>query len=212
MTHDKFSVSIKGILCKEGRVLLRKNQRKEYELIGGKLDINDASPQERLSIEFLEEAGASIDVLAMRFPWLYLIGKKNIIIIPYICELLSIDESHVDEDGGRINWFSKNDIDSLFLPIGYIDSIYGRTPKTSFSLVEGEFLKIIPNYKETDYYVRIIVTSINGDILANEYLQHYCSPLDLITKTISGFDIDALYPLKIEKETDIISIYYVYYR
>ena len=212
MSHDKFSVSIKGIICKNGKVLLRKNQRKEYELIGGKLDVNDESPQERLSKEFLEEAGASIDVLSLRFPWLYLIGKKNIIIMPYVCELLSIDNSHKDEDGGRINWVDRSDLESLFLPRGYCDSILGAVPQTSFSPIEGEFFKIIPNYKETDYYIKILVTSIEGSVLLDDYLHHFCSPIEFIKDNIDNFDDRLLYPLKIEKDNQTISIHYIYYR
>ena len=212
MAHDKFSVSIKGILCRDGKALLRRNQRKEYELIGGKLDAGDRSPQERLSKEFLEEAGAQIDVLSLRHPWLYLIGRKNVLIVPYVCELLSIDASHIDEDGGRIDWRDKNDIDSLFLPAGYGDSIYGRIPRTSFSLVEGEFFKIIPNYRESDYCVKILVTGIDGEPLVEDYLKHYQSPLDLVRGKIDRFDADFLYPLKIEKEADEICVCYVYYR
>ena len=210
MSLDKFSVSIKGIICKNSKVLLRKNQRKEYELIGGKLDINDISPQERLCKEFYEESGAFIDVLGLRHPWLYLIGSKNILIVPYICELSSIDTEHTDEDGGQIAWLDKNDIDSLFLPVGYNDSISGRIPRTSFSPIEGDFFKIIPNYKESDYYVKVTVASIKGIILLDRYLTHYISPIDLIQQGLNGVDIELLYPLELKKSNDTVTIKYIY--
>ncbi len=209
MTPDEFSVSVKGIVCQNGKILLRKNQRKEYELIGGKFDADVFSSHDQLVKEFMEEAGAKIEVLSLRFPWLYLIGKKNIIVAPYICELLSLDRAHRDEDGGKIIWVNTSDIESIFLPRGYCDSIFGRIPRTSFSPDEGVFLKFIPNYVEFSYYIKIIVTALGGSIILDEYLRHYCSPLDLLKGKL---DIDFLYPLKIEKVDKVVSVHYIYFK
>lgn len=42
-----FKVSVKGIIKKNGMCLLRKNERSEYELLGGKLEYTDDSLYDR---------------------------------------------------------------------------------------------------------------------------------------------------------------------
>ena len=77
MGKNTFSVSIKGILYQAGKYLLRKNQRNEFELLGGRLEVDDVSPEDRVIKEFLEESGVEIKVEAHREPWLYEIAKKK---------------------------------------------------------------------------------------------------------------------------------------
>lgn len=206
---DKFSVSIKGIIYQNGSFLLRKNQRREYELIGGRFDPSDKSPEERLIKEFEEEAGASINVVNLRDPWLYIIAQKNIIILPYLCELNSINQDHEDIDGGIIRWIPQEELCSVFIPRGYIDSIKNVPPHKSFSRTEGEFFKIIPNYRETDYYISINVFSLDGKIIMQEYLSHNHSPIEVIE---AHFDIcydGNFYPLSVSKEDDTVCLNYI---
>ena len=40
---DQFAISVKGILEVNGKLLLRKNERLEYELLGGRLEKGDPS-------------------------------------------------------------------------------------------------------------------------------------------------------------------------
>ena len=40
---NRFSVSVKGVLEVNGKYLLRKNQRLEYELLGGHLEREDST-------------------------------------------------------------------------------------------------------------------------------------------------------------------------
>ena len=49
------SVSVKGVIKKNNSFLLRKNERDEYELLGGKLEKDDINLRDRLKKEFLEE-------------------------------------------------------------------------------------------------------------------------------------------------------------
>jgi len=209
VNNDVFSVSIKGILYHEGKYLLRKNQRNEYELIGGRLDINDNCPEERLKKEFLEEAGANVNVLSLRNPWLYIISQKNIIIVPYLCELVSIDEEHEDLDGGIIKWIPVEELNTIFIPYGYVDSIRNELPRTSFSKTEGEFFRIIPNYRESDYSVEICVYSIDGRVLMQKSLSHYCSPIDVIQNFFNEKFAGNFYPLSVNRVNSCVKIEYV---
>src|SRR5262249_10363277 len=51
-----FPVSIKGVVVRDGRVLLLKNERDEWELPGGKLEIGE-EPESCVAREITEEIG-----------------------------------------------------------------------------------------------------------------------------------------------------------
>lgn len=177
---DKFSVAVKGVLCHEGRYLLRKNQRDEFELLGGKLEITDRSMEERLVEEFLEESGIAIQVDSAREPWLYTVNRKNIIIVPFICSAVDIPETLFDEDGGELLWVSPEEVDSLNMPQGYLDTINNRIPRKSTSPFEGKYLKVIPNYVENTYEVVVRVRDGDNNLIVDEVLENFISPREHI--------------------------------
>lgn len=176
---DRFGVSIKGVLKVDGKFLLRKNERREYELLGGRLDKDDPTAEHRLITEFKEESCTKIEVLHHLEPWLYEIGLKNIIIVPYFCKALNIPETMVDEDGGTIHWLTLSEAEAAFMPQGYKDTINGDIPHKSYSIPAKFFFKIIPNYVERDYYIEICVKKENFELLRLP-LQHFHSPRDFI--------------------------------
>lgn len=180
---DKFGVSIKGVLKRNGKYLLRKNERKEYELLGGRLEKDDICPQDRLITEFKEESGIKINVGQFREPWLYEIGYSNIMIIPYLCDAIEIPEVLYDEDGGELEWVDESLINSLFMPQGYKDTIWGDVPHKSYSIPAKKFFKIIPNYVERNYYVRIKVFQ-EGQLLFEDSLCHFNAPRDFVYKNL----------------------------
>lgn len=57
----KVPVSIKGIVFENEKVWLRKNQRNEWELPGGKMDEGE-QPEETCEREMEEELGFQVDV------------------------------------------------------------------------------------------------------------------------------------------------------
>lgn len=59
----QFRVSINGVLKLNNKFLLRKNERGEFELLGGRLEKSDISFEHCLKTEFLEESGIDIKVL-----------------------------------------------------------------------------------------------------------------------------------------------------
>ena len=153
---DRFGVSVKGVL-EDGKYLLRKNERREYELLGGRLEKGDPSAEARLVTEFDEESGIKVEVLEAREPWLYEIGVKNIIIVPYSCRALEVPEI-LDEDGGSLHWVDKEEIENVFMPWGYKDTIWNQVPHKSYSIPAKFFFKIIPGYVEREYFVEVCVT------------------------------------------------------
>lgn len=208
---DRFGVSIKGVLEFEGNVLLRKNERREYELLGGRLEKGDPSAEHRLITEFSEESGIGIEVHGHREPWLYEIGLKNIIIVPYICKALSIPDILVDEDGGTLHWVSADEAATAFMPQGYKDTLVGNIPHKSYSIPAKSFFKIIPNYVEKDYYVKVLVKENDVELL-HMSLPHFHSPRDFIYGQLGEKYKDAALqsePISIDYKSDTITLNYM---
>jgi len=207
---DRFGVSVKGVLEIDGKLLLRKNERREYELLGGRLDKGDPSAEHRLITEFREESGIKIEASQHREPWLYEIGLKNIIIVPYICKGLSIPEVMVDEDGGTLHWLTLNEAASAFMPQGYKDTIIGNIPHKSYSIPANFFFKVIPGYVERDYYIEIRVKEKNNEMLCMPLL-HFHSPRDFIISHLDEkYKQAQLFaePVSIDYERDTVVLNY----
>lgn len=126
-------VSVKGVVQLRDRFLLRQNERAEWELLGGKLELSDASLAERLLTELREESGIDAEIIRPLEPWLYSIGRKQRIIIPFCCRPVNVPPLLHDADGGSLAWISRADLKQLPIPLGYLDSIYGDVPRTSQS-------------------------------------------------------------------------------
>lgn len=208
--RDRFSISIKGVVKNNDSYLLRKNERTEYELLGGRLEKDDISPQERLTIEFKEESGIDVSVGTFREPWLYEIGYSNIIIVPYLCQALTIPEVLYDEDGGELEWIKDSEINSIFMPQGYKDTILEKIPHKSYSIPAKKFFKIIPNYVERNYYVDVRVFKGN-DVFWQGELVHFNTPRDLIYKNLGEEFKDCVLQaqeITINREQDTIILNY----
>ena len=65
-----FPVSIKGVLVEAGRVVLLENERDEWELPGGRVELGEA-PETCLVREFAEELGVVVEVARIIDCWLY---------------------------------------------------------------------------------------------------------------------------------------------
>lgn len=211
MNKFLFSVSIKGILQYNHQYLLRKNQRHEYELLGGRLELLDTSISHRLRVEFLEESQIFVKELFPREPWLYICGIKNIIILPYICSISKTPPKIIrDLDGGELKWFHYDELKSLPLPRGYIDSIYGIVPHKTYSPYVGKYPKIIPDYKESLYKVQINLYNIYHAKIFSKYLEHFLSPREMLSKYLgSNYLSDNIVSTATTLSNDTIELNYV---
>jgi len=210
MNKNRFAVSIKGVLKYNDCYLLRKNERQEYELLGGRLEKDDVSAENRLSIEFIEESGVKINIVKNLEPWLYEIGLKNIIIIPYECISIEIPKILIDEDGGSLHWIHKNEINSLYMPQGYKDTIIASVPHKSYSFFPKKIFKPTSNFVDREYYIRIHVTK-NKDEVLSELLIHHISPRDFISLKLGELynekELKSL-PTTIDRDNDTIILNY----
>jgi 8-oxo-dGTP pyrophosphatase MutT (NUDIX family) len=97
------TISIKGIVFEDGKIWLRKNERGDWELPGGRLDEGE-QPEETVAREILEELGRKIDNLKLVDVciWQKDFGSTtHVEIVTYCCEAGDIVGSfeHVGEAG-----------------------------------------------------------------------------------------------------------------
>ena len=140
-----FPVSIKGIVIIEGKVPLLKNERNEFELPGGKLEI-DEQPIECIAREIKEELNLKIHVAEILDSWLYKITKNiSVVIVTYGC-ILAADYSSltISSEHEELIMAGIDEIDNLNMPNGYKNSI-----KTWFNKYHSgyERVRIKNNFK-----------------------------------------------------------------
>ena len=124
---DFFSVSVKGVVLRDGRVLLLHNERDEWELPGGRLEIGE-TPMECVAREIAEETGWRVRVGPILDSWLYYIDQveKHVFIVTYGCHLQAGQENTdpvLSHEHGKIGLFAHDEIPALTMPQGYKDSI-----------------------------------------------------------------------------------------
>jgi len=121
----KYPVSIKGIILINGKIVLLKNERNEWELPGGKLDPNE-TPEQCLVREMKEELNINTEVQSLIDVWVYnILNKVNVLIITYLCKTLVIDplEMKISSEHKELGLFTLGEIDKLNMPEGYKNSI-----------------------------------------------------------------------------------------
>lgn len=129
-------VSVKGVVLDAHlRVVLLKNERQEWELPGGRLEIGDStagiagddSPEQALEREILEETGWEVKAgpLIAGGTWIYEpIPGRRVLIITYGCTLLTPGRTPVvSHEHRQIGLFSADEVDGLTMPQGYKQSI-----------------------------------------------------------------------------------------
>ena len=120
----RFPVSIKGVVFLQSRVALLKNNRNEWELPGGKLELGE-TPEERLRREVEEELNLTVRVGPLLDTWVYHITKGvDVFIVTYGCSpataAATIRHSAEHEAAGLI---PLSEAAGLNMPEGYKRSI-----------------------------------------------------------------------------------------
>lgn len=120
-------VSIKGVVIENGKVWLRKNERDEWELPGGKLDEKE-QPEETIIRELREELGFKVEVMDILHAHLYIIAKpvgsekRGVFVVSYLCKFVEkIGEFELQGEAGEAQFeaFRKDQIKNLTMPEFY---------------------------------------------------------------------------------------------
>jgi 8-oxo-dGTP pyrophosphatase MutT (NUDIX family) len=114
-----FSVSIKGVLCEDGRIVLLENERGEWELPGGRLDARE-TPEGCLAREVEEELGIATEIGPLLDCWLYeVLPDREVLIVTYGLHRRDEEPLRISSEHRRIGFFSIDEIERIPLPRGY---------------------------------------------------------------------------------------------
>ena len=114
---------MKGVVIRGGKVVLLRNERDEWELPGGKLELSE-SPQRCLAREIAEELQLSIEPAGILDSWVYTIASGvHVVVIAYGCVESSFGDAVLSDEHKAVQWFPLSEIDALKMPEGYKASI-----------------------------------------------------------------------------------------
>jgi 8-oxo-dGTP pyrophosphatase MutT (NUDIX family) len=122
----EFPVSVKGVLLQHRSVVLLKNERAEWELPGGRLELGE-TPEQCLAREFTEELGCAVEVGPLLDCWVFeVLPGRFILIIAYGVELERQDdlELRLSDEHQAIGRFPVSEIGELALPDGYRRAVH----------------------------------------------------------------------------------------
>jgi 8-oxo-dGTP pyrophosphatase MutT (NUDIX family) len=118
-----FPVSVKGVAVQYGQVLLLENERAEWELPGGKLELGE-DPQECVAREIREETEWQVRPGPILDCWQYHIRENySVVIVTYGCHVVSNRPPVVSTEHKRARLFALADVPRLNMPAGYKRSV-----------------------------------------------------------------------------------------
>jgi 8-oxo-dGTP pyrophosphatase MutT (NUDIX family) len=118
-----YPVSVKGVVIRNDRVLLLRNERAEWELPGGKLELGE-DPAECLAREIKEEAGWDVTPGPILDAWQYhIFDRADVLILTYGCHTSSSTDPAVSDEHKEAGLFSQGQVADLAMPEGYKRSI-----------------------------------------------------------------------------------------
>lgn len=125
-----FPISIKGVLIVDGKALLLKNERDEWDLPGGRIELGE-TPENCLIREFEEEVSVNVNVEQIIDSYLFeVIPYKHVFIVTYGCQLKGDFSPKISDEHQEMGLHAINQLENINIPLGYARSIINWT-KTS---------------------------------------------------------------------------------
>ena len=116
-------ISIKGVLFVEGKVVLVRNERDEWELPGGRMDAGE-TPQQALVREFDEELAIRVEPQALIDRYVFeVVPSRFVSIVTYGCCLRGEFRPVLGGEHTAFGLHALADLDRIPLPAGYARSI-----------------------------------------------------------------------------------------
>ncbi len=119
----RFPVSVKGVVYHDGKVVLLKNERDEWELPGGKLELGE-TPEACVVREIEEELGLAVTIGPLLDSWVYHIYEGvDVLILTYGSYPTPFSEITHSPEHKAVGLFSSEEVPFLRMPGGYKKSI-----------------------------------------------------------------------------------------
>jgi len=119
----RFPVSVKGVVLQQDLVLLLHNERDEWELPGGKLELGE-EPVETVVRELREELGIEVEPGTLLDSWVYRIADGvDVLILTFGCYAKDFAHLAVSTEHKSLGRFPLDQIAGLSMPQGYKCSI-----------------------------------------------------------------------------------------
>ena len=120
----RFPVSVKGVIWHAQRVVLLKNEREEWELPGGKLELGE-TPEDCVAREIAEEVGLHVKIGPLLDSWVYHIAAGvDVLILTYGCYPEPFSTVTHSPEHKAVGLFALPDVHTLHMPEGYKRSIH----------------------------------------------------------------------------------------
>lgn len=121
---QQFPVSIKGVVIRDGKVLLLRNEREEWELPGGRVEVGE-TPEECVVREIREETQWKVEAGPILDAWMYYINaaRKHVFVVTYGCHPVGDAPPVVSPEHKEIALFTEREVPKLIMPDGYKRSI-----------------------------------------------------------------------------------------
>jgi len=119
----RFPVSVKGVVFQAQQVVLLKNERDEWELPGGKLELGE-TPEDCVVREVAEELGLQVKTGPLLDTWVYHIAAGvDVLIVTYGCYPEPFSTVTHSPEHKAVGLFTWQEVQTLQMPAGYKKSI-----------------------------------------------------------------------------------------
>lgn len=120
----RFPVSVKGVCIIDNRVVLVQNERKTWDLPGGKLRRGETL-EVALQREIREELNIEVQVRSLlQATRLTIMNRIDVLVVVYHCDTLAgLDELRLSSENFALASFPPTQLDTLHLPKSYITAI-----------------------------------------------------------------------------------------
>lgn len=119
-------ISVKGIVYRDGKIFMLKDEGGKWDLPGGRIDFGE-HPDETLRREFMEELGvADVDINRLINVWDFTVEAEGddyqFIIVVFECRA-DLQRVALSSEHSQYQWVVPEEISSYPIRDGYIESI-----------------------------------------------------------------------------------------